>query len=101
MGTKLYIGNLPFSVKGEDLAEAFSHSGTVVSATVISDRDTGRSKGFGFVEMSSEAEAEDAIQAFHGQEFAGRNLTVNIAKPLAPRENRGGYGDRPRGPRRY
>lgn len=108
MGTKLYIGNLPFTANGSSLSESFSQCGTVVSATVITDRDTGRSKGFGFVEMSTDEEAQNAIQAFHGQNFGGRNITVNEARPQAPRENRsfgggdrGGYGDRSRAPRRF
>lgn len=92
MGKKLYVGNLPFSVTDETLGEKFSQCGTVESAKVISDRDSGRSKGFGFVEMSTDEEAKAAIEKFNDTEFEGRRLTVNEAKPMAPRENRGGYG---------
>ncbi len=90
MGKKLYVGNLPFSATEQVLIDAFSQCGTVESAKIITDRDTGRSKGFGFIEMSSEAEAQDAINKFNGAEYEGRPLTVNEAKPMAPRENRGG-----------
>ena len=92
MGKKLYVGNLPFSVTEEALNEKFSQVGTVDSAKVITDRDSGRSKGFGFVEMSTEDEAQEAISQLDGQEFEGRNLKVNEAKPMAPRNNRGGFG---------
>ena len=88
MGKKLYVGNLPYSATDHSLAETFSQCGSVDSAKVIMDRDSGRSKGFGFVEMSSEAEANKAIELFHDQDFQGRRLTVNIARPLAPREDR-------------
>jgi RNA recognition motif-containing protein len=98
MGKKLYVGNLPYSATDEALAEAFGECGTVESAKVITDRDTGRSKGFGFVEMSTEAEAANAIQKFNGASMDGRPLTVNEAKPMAPRENRAG-GGRDRGGR--
>lgn len=94
MGNKLYVGNLPFSATDETLSEIFSQCGTVASAKVISDRDTGRSKGFGFVEMSTSAEAADAISKFSGAEYEGRSLTVNEARPMAPRENRGGRESR-------
>lgn len=90
MGKKLYIGNLPFSANESSLEQIFAQSGTVESAKVITDRDTGRSKGFGFVEMSSDAEAADAIAKFNGADYEGRPMTVNEAKPMAPRENRGG-----------
>ena len=93
MGNKLFVGNLSFSVSDQTLADTFSHCGTVQSAKVITDRETGRSKGFGFVEMASDSEAQAAIQRFNGAEENGRAMTVNIAKPMAPRENRG--------PRRY
>ena len=86
---KLYVGNLSFDVSGEDLAELFTQAGTVESATIVSDRDTGRSRGFGFVEMSSKAEGEAAIAQFNGSEVNGRSLTVNEAKP---KESRGGFG---------
>ena len=91
MGKKLYVGNLPFSVTDESLSAHFSSFGTVESAKVITDRDTGRSKGFGFIEMSSDDEAEAAIKALNQKEFEGRPLTVNEARPQAPRE-RGGFG---------
>lgn len=92
MGKKLYVGNLPFTATEAALAEAFGQCGTVESAKIITDRETGRSKGFGFVEMSSDAEAAAAISKFHGADYEGRNLTVNEAKPMAPRENRPGFG---------
>ena len=87
MGKKLYVGNLPYSVSDSDLQQMFEAHGTVQSAQVIMDRDTGRSKGFGFVEMGSDAEAQAAIAALNGKEVDGRSLTVNEAKP---REDRGG-----------
>jgi RNA recognition motif-containing protein len=90
MGKKLYVGNLPFSATDQILHDTFSQCGTVESAKVITDRDTGRSKGFGFVEMSSEAEAADAISKFNGADYDGRPLTVNEARPMAPREGGGG-----------
>jgi cold-inducible RNA-binding protein len=89
MGNKLFVGNLSFSVNDQSLMQTFSECGTVDSAKVIIDRDSGRSKGFGFVEMSSTQEAEAAIARFHGAESDGRAMTVNEAKPMAPRENRG------------
>ena len=89
MGKKLYVGNLSYDVDNAALEELFSAHGTVESANVIQDRDTGRSKGFGFVEMSSDEEAQAASQALDGQENLGRALKVNEAKP---RENRGGGG---------
>lgn len=92
MGKKLYVGNLPYSVTDASLSEAFTQCGTVTSSKIITDRDTGRSKGFGFVEMSSEAEAQSAISKFNGMDWDGRAMTVNEAKPMAPRENRGGGG---------
>jgi len=92
MGKKLYVGNLPFSATDQILADTFAQCGTVESAKIIIDRDTGRSKGFGFVEMSTEAEAADAISKFNGADYDGRPMTVNEAKPMAPRENRGGFG---------
>jgi RNA recognition motif-containing protein len=92
MGKKLYVGNLPFSATDQILADTFAQCGTVESAKIIVDRDTGRSKGFGFVEMSSEAEAQTAISKFNGADYDGRPMTVNEAKPMAPRENRGGGG---------
>jgi len=82
---KLYVGNLAFETSGENLRQHFEQAGTVETATVVEDRDTGRSRGFGFVEMSSKEEGEAAIQQFNGNDLGGRNLTVNVAKP---RENR-------------
>lgn len=90
MGKKLYVGNLSYDVSSSDLEALLAAHGTVVSAEVISDRATGRSKGFGFVEMESDAEAESAIEALNGQQNGGRTLTVNEAKPRQPRS--GGYG---------
>jgi RNA recognition motif-containing protein len=86
---KLYVGNLSFNTTGYDLEELFGQVGTVQSANVVEDRETGRSRGFGFVEMSSKEEGENAISEFNGKDYDGRNLTVNEAKP---RENRGGGG---------
>jgi len=94
MGRKLYVGNLPYSSTEDSLREAFSESGSVDSVTIIIDRDTGRSKGFGFVEMGTDAEAQAAIEALDGQDLGGRRIKVNEAKPRAPRENRGGGGGR-------
>lgn len=92
MGKKLYVGNLSYSATDQSLIDTFSQCGTVDSAKIIMDRDTGRSKGFGFVEMSTEAEAANAISKFNGATADGRAMTVNEAKPMAPRENRGGGG---------
>jgi cold-inducible RNA-binding protein len=92
VGKKLYVGNLTYQVSDSDLEQLFSQYGTVQSAQVIQDRDTGRSKGFGFVEMDTEAEAQAAIEALHDQEHNGRRLTVNEAKPREPRSGGGGYG---------
>ena len=89
MNKKLYVGGLPYSVTDEQLTELFQSHGTVESAKVITDRYTDRSRGFGFVEMSTQQEAEQAIQALNGTEFEGRSLTVNESKP---RENRSGSG---------
>ncbi|WP_169973367.1 RNA recognition motif domain-containing protein [Tautonia rosea] len=89
MGKKLYVGNLTYSVNSSDLEQLFSQFGTVQSAQVIEDRETGRSKGFGFVEMDTEAEAQAAIDGLNDREHDGRRLTVNEAKP---REDRGGGG---------
>jgi len=91
MSKKLYVGNLSFSVDDQTLADAFSQYGTVESAKVITDRDTGRSKGFAFVEMSSAAEAQDSISKLNGSQFEGRAMNVSEAKPQAPREG-GGRG---------
>ena len=89
---KLYVGNLPFQATGSDLQELFAVYGEVVSAQVVEDRDTGRSRGFGFVEMGSEHEMHAAIDALHDQEYGGRRLTVNEAKPREARAGSGGYG---------
>jgi RNA recognition motif-containing protein len=91
MSIKLYVGNLSFNTSSEELRELFSQAGTVESANVVEDRDTGRSRGFGFVEMSSKEEGEAAISQFNGKELGGRALTVNEARP---REDRGGGGGR-------
>ncbi|PYS54401.1 MAG: RNA-binding protein [Acidobacteria bacterium] len=92
MGKKLYVGNLPFNTTDESLEQIFAQAGTVQSAKVITDRDTGRSKGFGFVEMSTDQEAADAIQKFNGADYGGRNMTVAEARPMSPREGGGGRG---------
>jgi len=93
MGNKLYVGNLPYSFRDEDLQQAFSAHGSVSSAKVMMERDTGRSKGFGFVEMGSDAEAQSAISAMNGQQIGGRGLVVNEARPMEPRPPRsGGFG---------
>jgi cold-inducible RNA-binding protein len=89
MSTKLYVGNLAFQTTSQDLQELFAQAGTVQSASVVEDRDTGQSRGFAFIEMSSAAEAAAAIEQFNGKEVGGRALKVNEAKP---RENRGGGG---------
>ena len=91
MAKKLYVGNLAFQTTSQDLEQLFGQAGTVQSASVVEDRDTGRSRGFAFVEMSSESEANSAIEQFNGKEVGGRALKVNEAKP---RENRGGGGGR-------
>lgn len=90
MTTKLFVGNLSFRTSSEDLRAAFAQVGTVESASVIEDRETGRSRGFGFVEMASSDEAQAAINEFHGKEIDGRNLTVNEAKPRTDRAGGGG-----------
>lgn len=92
MGKKLYVGNLPFNTTEQDLSETFAECGTVDSVKIITDRDTGRSKGFGFVEMSTDDEAQKAISKFNGADYNGRAMTVNEAKPMAPREGGGGRG---------
>ena len=89
MTMRLYVGNLNFKTTGEDLQELFGQVGQVESASVVTDRETGRSRGFGFVEMASNEDGQRAIEQFNGKEFNGRNLTVNEARP---REDRGGYG---------
>lgn len=98
MAVKLYVGNLPYSTTDDDLKGMFADHGTVESAVVINDRDTGRSKGFGFVELSTPEEAKAAIEALNGKDFGGRNLVVNEARPREdrPRDNNGGGGFRQR-----
>lgn len=99
MGNKLYVGNLPYSVRDGDLEQAFGAFGAVTSAKVMMERDTGRSKGFGFVEMGSDAEAQAAIEGMNGQALGGRNVVVNEARPMEarpPRTGGGGFGG-PRG----
>jgi RNA recognition motif-containing protein len=95
MGNKLYVGNLPYTVRDEDLQQAFGDFGSVSSAKVMMERDTGRSKGFGFVEMGSDAEAQAAIEGMNGQSLGGRSLVVNEARPMEarpPRTGGGGFG---------
>ncbi|GAD21197.1 RNA-binding protein [Acidovorax sp. MR-S7] len=92
MGNKLYVGNLPYTVRDQDLEQAFGQFGAVTSAKVMMERDTGRSKGFGFVEMGSDAEAQDAINGMNGQSLGGRSLVVNEARPMEPRPPRSGGG---------
>jgi RNA recognition motif. (a.k.a. RRM, RBD, or RNP domain) len=95
MGNKLYVGNLPYSVRDEDLHEAFSAFGGVTSAKVMMERDTGRSKGFGFVEMASDAEALAGVEGMNGQQLGGRAIVVNEARPMEarpPRTGGGGFG---------
>jgi RNA recognition motif-containing protein len=94
MGTKLYVGGLPYSVTEGRLQEIFSAHGSVQSASVISDKFTGQSRGFGFVEMGSSSEAQKAIETLNGTQLDGRTLTVNEAKPMARRDNGGGGRDR-------
>ena len=93
MGNKLYVGNLPYSVRDNDLQQQFGEYGNVTSAKVMMERDTGRSKGFGFGEMGSDAEAQAAIEGLHGKDMGGRALVVNEARPMEPRPPRsGGFG---------
>jgi cold-inducible RNA-binding protein len=95
MGNKLYVGNLPYSFSDSDMAQAFGQFGNVSSAKVMMERDTGRSKGFGFVEMGSDAEAQAAIRGMNGQNMGGRDLVVNEARPMEsrpPRSGGGGFG---------
>ena len=98
MGNKLYVGNLPYTVRDEDLQQSFGAFGSITSAKVMMERDTGRSKGFGFVEMGSDAEAQAAIAGMNGQSLGGRSITVNEARPMEARPPRtggfGGGGDR-------
>ena len=93
MGNKLYVGNLPYTVRDEDLQQSFGAFGSITSAKVMMERDTGRSKGFGFVEMGSDAEAQAAIAGMNGQSLGGRSITVNEARPMEARPPRtGGFG---------
>ena len=93
MGNKLYVGNLPYTVRDEDLQQSFGQFGAVTSAKVMMERDTGRSKGFGFVEMGSDAEAQAAIAGMNGHSLGGRSITVNEARPMEARPPRtGGFG---------
>ncbi len=92
MGNKLYVGNLPYQVRDNDLEEAFSQFGQVTSAKVMMERETGRSKGFGFVEMGSDAEAQAAITGMNGQSMGGRSVVVNEARPMENRPRTGGFG---------
>lgn len=92
MSNKLYVGNLSYETSEADLQALFAEAGTVETVNVIRDRETGRARGFAFVEMASEAEAQTAIERFNEQSFGGRNLTVNVAKPQAPRSGGGGGG---------
>lgn len=102
MSNKLYVGNLSYSVRDDDLQQQFSAFGQVQSAKVMMERDTGRSKGFGFVEMSNGQEAEAAIRGMNGQNMGGRDLVVNIARPMEARAPRsGGYGGGDNGRNRY
>ena len=92
MGNKLYVGNLPYSVRDEDLQQSFGQFGAVTSAKVMMERDTGRSKGFGFVEMGNDAEAQAAIAGMNGQPLGGRSVVVNEARPMEARPPRSGGG---------
>lgn len=92
MANKIFVGSLAYSATDDDLQQFFADAGTVVSAKVIMDRDTNRSKGFGFVEMSSDEEAKAAIDSLNGKDLAGRPVALSEARPQAPREDRGGYG---------
>lgn len=92
MANKIFVGSLAYSATDDDLAAFFADAGTVVSAKVIMDRETNRSKGFGFVEMSSDEEAKAAIDSLNGKDLAGRPVALSEARPQAPRENRGSFG---------
>lgn len=91
MATKLFVGSIPYSATDAELSDHFAQAGNVVSATILMDKFTGRSRGFGFVEMGSEEEAQAAVQQLNGKDFQGRELVVNEARPQKPREERGGY----------
>ncbi len=92
MAKKLYVGGLPYATTQEELGEAFAQAGKVESAIIITDKMSGRSKGFGFVEMATDEDAQKAIEMFNGKDFSGRTLTVNEARPMEPRAPRGGNG---------
>jgi RNA recognition motif-containing protein len=92
MAKKLFVGGLPWATTNDDLKDLFSQAGTVASATIITDKMTGRSRGFGFVEFESDAEADSALDMFNGKEYNGRNLVVNEAKPMTDRPQRSGGG---------
>jgi RNA recognition motif-containing protein len=94
METKLYVGNLSYTTTEDDLRALFAQAGTVTTVTIIKDRDTGRSKGFAFIEMGTQVEAQQAISKFNGQQMADRALTVNLARPKEERPRGGGFGDR-------
>lgn len=94
MGNKLYVGNLSFNVDSNQLSEIFSECGTVSTSNVIMDRETGRSKGFAFVEMSTSTEAQSAIEKLNGQDLGGRAMNISEAKPQEPRRNGGGFNSR-------
>lgn len=94
MGNKLYVGNLSFTVDSNQLSEVFSACGTVATSKVITDRDSGRSKGFAFVEMSSATEAQNAIEKLNGQDLGGRAMNISEAKEQEPRRNNGGFNSR-------
>ncbi len=105
MAKKLYIGGLPYSTTDDELRDAFSQAGAVESASVVMDKMSGRSRGFGFVEMTNDEDASKAIEMWNGKEFGGRNLTVNEARPMGdrptrPRQGGGGFGGN-RGPRNF
>ncbi len=97
MGSKIYVGGLPYSATEQELSDLFGRHGSVASARIITDKFTGQSRGFGFVEMSSDAEAQAAVAALNGAEMGGRTLTVNEARPLEPRTGGGGFGGGGRG----
>lgn len=92
MSNRLYVGNLPFETSESDLQDLFAQAGAVASINVIRDRDTGRARGFAFVEMATDADAQNAIAQLNDRSFGGRNLTVNEARPQAPRSGGGGFG---------
>ena len=100
MNNKLYVGNLSYDATESEIEGLFAQAGTVQTVSIVRDRDTGRARGFGFVEMSTDAEAQAAIQQFDQRPFGGRNLTVNVAKPMAAR-NGGGFGSKRRSEPRW